>query len=432
MSKDFLKNMEQAHAGFLAPRQEVARWQKEQMARFLEAGLPGPKTEAWKYTPLRPVLGKGKFRLPGTSADGVSALPDELFLGVEEAWRFVFLNGWFAHDLSSPGPYPFDFETLSGLKQKEHDWKPRAEDPEDVKEEPFILLNDAFLQDGAVISIPDKAEPERPLFLLNLNRHQGEALLVQPSHTVSVGKRCRVSLVLHAAALSTGKTGELNNSNFRLDIGDGSTVNLFVIHEQENEDVYLDHARVTLGRNSKLYAWHITLGGRLVRNNLSVHILGEGAEVRLYGLYLLRGEQHVDNRTFMDHAVPDAWSNELYKGIMDGNSTGVFNGKILVRKDAQRTNAFQHNPNILLSNGATINTKPQLEIFADDVKCSHGATSGGLDPNALFYLRTRGLGRQDAKNLLTYAFAWDVLDNIPLEGIKSHFSHILEKRFIVN
>ena len=207
-------------------------------------------------------------------------------------------------------------------------------------------------------------------------------------------------------------------------VAENASVDFYIIQDQNEQTVNVTNTLAHQSRDSRFATHTFTLGGKMVRNNLHFTLADENCEAYMNGLYLPSGNQHFDNQSFVDHAMPNCYSNELYKGIMMDQSTGVFNGKIMVREDAQKTNAFQSNKNILLSDDAVINTKPQLEIFADDVKCSHGATIGQLDEEALFYLRARGMGKEQAKAILTEAFAGEVLDSIEIESLKN----LLEER----
>jgi Fe-S cluster assembly protein SufD len=239
-----------------------------------------------------------------------------------------------------------------------------------------------------------------------------------------VGDNAFARVILHQ--IHQDATAE-NMTNFvtAITIGDNSSVEVYFVQNLKSASIQLNHTEAVIGASSTLTTHTVNWGSRLTRNSLNIRLDGEGSEAHLYGLYNLNAHHHLDNRTVVDHAVPNCMSNERYKGILDDHATSVFNGKIIVRPDAQKTNAFQSNPNILLSNDATINSKPQLEIFADDVKCTHGATVGHLDEDAMFYLRSRGLGHNDARHLLIQAFAEEVIAKISIEPLRLFLSNQL-------
>jgi Fe-S cluster assembly protein SufD len=228
--------------------------------------------------------------------------------------------------------------------------------------------------------------------------------------------------------LSKGNQPSFTNIVTEIVVQENATVTYTKVQNESDQAYIIGTTQVYQARDSKFSATTVSLSAALIRNNLNIVLDAENCEANLFGLYMLNGSQHVDNHTLVDHAKPRSYSNELYKGIMDGKSTGVFNGKIYVRQDAQKTNAFQSNKNILLSKDASMNTKPQLEIFADDVKCSHGATTGQLDEDMLFYLRSRGIGTNEAKALLMYAFATDIINQIPLEAVRLYVERAIANR----
>lgn len=411
---------------------KLAEWQRKRFEVFLDNGLPTRKDEEWKYTSAAAIVKNGFEPLVDAGQNDETIIPKEYLLGLSDAWRMVFLNGFYAKKQS-------DLRQLSTGLQIESLSDLRKNQPEKLAhrlgmgtpDEAFTLLNDAFLQDGAFIHIAENCRINKPLHLLSLNQNLSDAILVQPRHVVQIGKNSLITIVLSAANFNTDK-GELNNLLTQITVEENAELHLYLVHDQENSDTYLDHTYIEAAKNSRVFCYNLTLGGKLIRNDLRVNLIGEGSEANLFGLYALHGKQHADNRTLVIHAKPHCQSNELYKGILDEQSTGIFNGKILVEQDAQKTLAFQHNPNILLSNEATINSKPQLEIFADDVKCTHGASSGGIDPNALYYLQTRGIGLNEARKLLVYAFSKEVSDAIALPALKDWFEQKLSERFLVS
>jgi Fe-S cluster assembly protein SufD len=279
-----------------------------------------------------------------------------------------------------------------------------------------VALNTALHQDGACILIERNVEVSKPLHLLFISSANGRPLASFPRNLIVAAEGSRVSLVEHYAGLNGG--GYFTNAVTEIVQGENAAVDYYKIQEERRNAFHIATVQVRQSRSSRFSSHSISMGGALVRNDINAVLDGEGAECTLNGLYTLDGEQHEDNHTRIEHARPHCTSHELYKGILDGSSTGVFNGKIYVHKDAQKTDAKQTNKNLIRSEKAAINTKPQLEIFADDVKCTHGATIGQLDEEAVFYLRARGIGEEEARNLLTCAFARDIIDRIGIEAVR--------------
>ncbi|MDP3582705.1 MAG: Fe-S cluster assembly protein SufD, partial [Ignavibacteria bacterium] len=240
---------------------------------------------------------------------------------------------------------------------------------------------------------------------------------------IVAGKGSQVSVIANYSGASE-KT-YLNNIVTEIFVEENAIVNLYKVQNESDEAYHIEKVQAKQSKNSVLNHYNITFGGAIVRNDINSVLDGENIETHYYGLYMVNGNQHVDNHTFVDHAKPNCMSNELYKGILDDNARGVFNGKIIVRQDAQKTNAYQQNKTILLSKTATIDTKPQLEIFADDVKCSHGATVGHLDDVSEFYIRSRGVPQELAKSMLIRAFANDVIETIKIEPLKEQINHMI-------
>ena len=342
---------------------ELATLRSAAGARFLKRGLPSPRDEAWRYTDTR-FLAQQELQLvrPVIEVDapaGVRVRP------LEDA-------------LDAAGPFL---------------------DAEAEQEQPFRLLNTALLRDGLLVEIEDDATPEGTLQLTMTTAHG----LAVPRLLVAVGENTRLTLVERYRA---GSGACLPVTQFL--VGRGSRVEHLRIHHGSS-DVHIGCVEVRQQRDSLVTSHLLTFGGRLVRNDLQFHLLGSGAEAQLNGLYLADGEQHVDNHTTIEHVVPHCDSRETYRGILGGKASAVFNGRVHVHPDAQRTDAQQSNQNLLLTDDAIIHTKPELEIYADDVKCTHGATVGQLDREALFYLRSRGLAHGEARRMLVDSFAAEIV-----------------------
>jgi Fe-S cluster assembly protein SufD len=282
----------------------------------------------------------------------------------------------------------------------------------------FTALNTAFLEDGAFVSIARGKVVEEPIHLLFLSTTHGEGAVCHPRSLILAGEGSQATVI--ESYVGTGDDVYFTNAVTEIVAGPAAVVDHYKLQRESEEAFHVATLQVQQARNSTLSSHAVTLGGALVRNEVNAVLDDEGCTCTLNGLYLAAGRQHVDNHTVIDHARPRCTSHELYKGILDGQAHGVFNGKIYVRQDAQKTDAKQTNQTLLLSEDATINTKPQLEIYADDVKCTHGATVGQLDDEALFYLRTRGIDKEAARHLLTYAFANDVISRVKVAPVRAH------------
>jgi Fe-S cluster assembly protein SufD len=399
---------------------------KNSIQHFAEIGFPTLKNEEWKYTNISPIA-KTNFRFTSPS-DKLRLTKEEIkdfLLCGNAAIVLVFENGRFNESLSDLTNLPeniivaslaFSFESET---VKQHLGKYAS-----IKTESFIALNTAFVYDGGFIHIAANTIVEQPIHLLYVSDARTEATVAYPRNLIVVENNSRVKIAESFHCIQSANHN-FTNSVTEIVVNENALVEFDKIQNETSEAFHINHTEVYQEKNSTFNIATITLGGNIVRNNLHMVLDGVNCTAHLYGLYLLSGNQLVDNHTLVDHAKPNCYSNELYKGIIDGKAQGVFNGKIFVRKDAQKTNAYQNNKNILLSNDATMNAKPQLEIFADDVKCSHGATTGQLDDDALFYLRSRGIGEQNAKALLNFAFASGVVEKINIADLKQNLLKVL-------
>ena len=290
----------------------------------------------------------------------------------------------------------------------------------DYKTHAFVALNTAFVADGAFIEIPKGLVLEKPIHLLYVSDAAGQPVVSHPRNLIVAGRESQVGVIESYVALS--EAAYFTNAVTEVVAGEGAVVDY--CKAQQESDLAFHYARVQVRqeRSSSVSIHSFALGAALLREEVQTVLDGEGAEAALNGLFVIAGRQHVDNHTVIDHAKPHCSSRELYKGILEGKSTGVFNGKIIVRKDAQKTDSKQSNKNLLLSEDAVINTKPQLEIFADNVKCTHGATIGQINPEAVFYLRSRGIAWEEARNLLTYAFANELMERLKYGPLRQRLS----------
>jgi Fe-S cluster assembly protein SufD len=404
----------------------LSPYRREAFARFAALGFPTTRDEEWKYTNVAPI-GRMGFR----AADRSEALqrPGIPLPHAEIAgWRLVFLNGFLAPELSNgaelpPGAWVGSLAALPAAEERiaRHvaryaPWQERA----------FVALNTALAADGAYVYLPRGVVYEAPIHLLFLATGHGDPIAAHP-RVLIVAEENSQATVIETYAGPDG-SAYFTNSVTEITLGENAVLDHYRVQREGRAAFHIATQQLYQSRSSTFTSHAIQLGGDLVRNDVGAVLAGEGIECTLNGLYMASGRQHTDTHTVIDHAKPHCNSHELYKGILDGRSTGVFNGKILVRQDAQKTDAKQTNQNLLLSNDATINTKPQLEIFADDVRCTHGATVGQLDRDALFYLRSRGLGEAEARSLLTYAFASDILERIRVAPLREELEGLLFER----
>ena len=389
--------------------------------RFDRLGFPTTRLEEWRFTNVAPIAAK-QFVAPTAPTDYTRADLDALHLPRLGGPELVFVNGTFAPALSTTGGLPAGVRarSLASALADEH-----VDDAEAVAShigrfahiegQAFTALNTAFLRDGAVVEVASGVVVDTPIHLLFVTRSGSAPVLSQPRVLVVTGANSQVRLVESHAG--EGETPYLSNSVTEVSVGNDAVIDHYTFVREDDAAFRVGSLHVTLGRASNFSSHTITLGGAFVRNEAHVVLAGEGGECTLNGLYLANGRQLIDNQTTIVHAQPHCDSYELYKGILDGRSRAVFNGKIIVRLDAQKTDAKQSNKTLLLSEDAQITTKPQLEIFADDVKCTHGATIGSFPPELVFYFQSRGMDAETADGILTYGFAAEVVDSIALEPL---------------
>jgi Fe-S cluster assembly protein SufD len=402
---------------------------KAGMARFAESGFPTPRNEEWKYTNVEPAVSL-PYGQPNGEAKNLSA-PDIFSKGFVEAGapRMIFLNGVYAPELSSVGsPSGVRMASLAELSARDDPaLAPRIGRYADFRRDAFVALNTAFMSDGAVIVISPGCRLAQPIYLVYASGVGRRPIVSHPRTLILLGADSEVKIIESYAGVSSGQY--LCNSVTEV-VGEASSVAHHCRLQRESDSAFhVGTLAARLERGSHLTATAVTLSGALVRNNVHVSLCGEGAECVLDGLYIGADKQHIDNFTEIEHVQPRARSLELYKGILDGAAHGVFNGKIIVHRDAQKSDARQTNRNLLLSADAVVNTQPQLEIYADDVKCSHGSTIGQLDPDALFYLRSRGLGSREARSLLSFAFASDIVRRIHVDFLRRQLDDYMVGRF---
>jgi Fe-S cluster assembly protein SufD len=386
--------------------------------RFLKDGFPSTRDEEWRFTNVAPIAAETFQRAASSNPDRHDIAPF-LFGGVGP--QMVVINGRLSTDLSSEDGLPAGV-TIEAASRA-------SEDPALVPSGPFVNLNDAFYENEIFIRVAPKTVVSRPIHVLALSVATGQPALVAPRLSIHVGEAAQVTVIESYAGLGPGAALTTAVTSVHLDAG--AVVEHVKVQRETDTAFHMATMTAWLGRASTFTSHALTFGGRIARNDISTVLDGEGAECTLNGLYVATGDHLVDTHTTIDHAKPHCPSHEVYKGILAGRARAVFNGKILVRQDAQKTDAKQTNRALLLSDDAQVNTKPQLEIFADDVKCTHGAAIGQLDEDAMFYLRARGIDDWSARVMLIHAFAGDVLDRISAEPVRTAAMKAVEHKLAI-
>ena len=393
---------------------------------FMETGFPTVREEEWKYTNVAPVS-EILFRPGDYDPKTRSGLdPDALPFGGVQGHRLVFVNGQFAENLSSIGRLPAGVRicSLAELLKKDPDAAQSYLGRYAAStQSAFGALNMACMNGGAFVYVAAGKIVEEPIHLLFLSTGADSAVATFPRNLIIGCSNSQASIVESYVGLRDGVG--LTAPVTEVLLGYSSVMEHSRLCHEGNGTFHVATVQYQQERGSSLTSHSIALGGGLVRNNLNAVMDGEGSDATFNGLYLIRGGQHVDNHTRLEHAAPHCSSREVYKGILDGNSRGVFHGRIVVHRGAQKTDSKQTNNNILLSDEALVNTNPELEIYADDVKCTHGATIGQLDKDAVFYLRSRGIGERAARALLIYAFASQIVRRVKVEGLRAELDRYL-------
>lgn len=422
--RDFEKNLNGDAAGIIHEKR------KDAIKYFETLGFPVKKLEEWKYTNLTPAL-KHTFKNPleeYTSALSENDIKDFL-IKKENVNLLVFVNGQFERKLSkicSKNDNVFIGSFSDGMKTHRDIIESHFSKYVNYTNSGLTALNTAFAGEGCFVYAGKGEQISEPVHILCISDAREEVYFSQLRNLIVAEDNSSVNIAEDYYTI--GDKHSFTNTVTEIFCEKNSGVEHYKIQNEGPNAYYTGTTQVHQEKDSRYSDTTISWGGAIIRNDLNSVFEGTNTECHFYGLYLLSGKQHVDNHTFADHKSPNCYSNELYKGILDDNSTGVFNGKIMVRPDAQKTNAYQSNNNILISDDSTIYSKPQLEIFADDVKCSHGATSGQLNEDEMFYLQSRGIGRENARTLLLYAYASDVIDSIKFGELKEMIEIKLEKK----
>lgn len=400
---------------------------------FNKMGIPTVKNEEWKYTRISSAFNK-EYAMSAneqTISFASSDLDAVRLPGHETANELVFVNGIYVASLSTIRSKALLIQSLDEATKGEHKSLVLEQLGHSSKyiKDGIHALNTAFVAEGVFVYVKRGQIVEHPVYIYNITDARSANILAQPRSLVYVGENAQVEIA--ETYVTVGMSESFTNQVMEFVVEKDAVVGYYKIQNDvaSSSQVNTTHFR-QLGK-SVVTAVTISLNGGIVRNNLNMVMEAEYSESHMYGLYFLKGNTHVDNHTIVDNVKPHLLSNELYKGIVDDNATAIFNGKIFVQPNAQKINAFQSNKNILLSDNATVNTKPQLEIYADDVKCSHGCTVGQLDEEALFYLRSRGISERAAKSLLVHAFAIDILEHIKPEPIRIYVDQLISERLDV-
>lgn len=390
------------------------------MAAFRAQGFPTTRHEDWKYTNLRPIQKRQFASAAGHRVEAGDSVRVPRIDGLA-AHRIVFVDGCYEAPLSDDAALPegITIQPLSEALARESDGLSQALSLTGrLDEHSFAALNTALLEDGLWIQVAAGAHIDLPLHVVFTTRTSDTALATHPRIVVTADDNSELTLIeqFTGDADAAGLTNALTQAS----LGQGARLEHYTLQEQATTSFHIAGIHVDQARDSRYESHLINLGGALVRNDLHVRLAEPGAETLLNGFYLVSGRQHVDNHTRVDHLAPHTTSEETYRGVLSGRSRAVFNGKAIVHPGAVKIEAAQSNRNLLLSSSAEVDTKPELEIYADDVRASHGATVGQLDENAMFYLLSRGIDRQTARSLLTFAFADEVIARLRIESLRRH------------
>ncbi|MFI4953997.1 MAG: Fe-S cluster assembly protein SufD [Burkholderiales bacterium] len=403
----------------------LARARHTALERFAQTGFPSPRDEDWKYTRVGAIEKRPFSALPSSTGTVTAAEVDAAAFGGLCGHLLVFVDGRHAPALSVIGRLP-EGATLQSLADA-LDRAPDTLQPllsEDRHQTIFAALNTAFMAGGIYLHLARGTAVEQPIHLLFIATADGGA--TYPRNLIVAEAGAKATVIEHYTG--AGGIAYLTNAVTQLFAADGAMIEHYKLQQEGPQAYHIGGVHAAQSRNSRLVTHSIALGALLARNDVTTAFDAEGCDATLNGLYLVGGRQHVDHHTRIDHAKPNGTSREYYRGVLDGASRGVFNGKVIVHPGAQRTDAHQANHNLLLSRDAEVDTKPQLEIYADDVKCSHGATVGQLDDAQIFYLRSRGVDEAMARGLLTYAFARDVIERIRVAPLRAGLEKLLLAR----
>jgi Fe-S cluster assembly protein SufD len=433
VSQAFLQEFETLSATATA---EVPEWldrlRQTGMQRFAGTGFPTARDEEWRFTPVGPVTQTAWRSVPATGTISAAQLRPFIF-GHSDWSTLVFVNGHYRKELSSASQLPgVRAGNLSeGLRSNDQVLERHLGRHAPVEASPFAALNTAMFGEGGYVHVAAHSELSLPIHLLFVTTSEAAGGVVHPRNLIVVERGAKAAVIESYVTVAPGTTS-WTNSVSEVSLGANAWLEHARIQRESEQAYHVGLTHVDQERDSHYRSFSMAMGGALARHNLHARLNDENIETLLYGLYLTRGDQLVDNHTVIYHDHPNCRSWEVYKGVLDGRSRAVFNGKVFVRPEAQKTDAKQTNRNLLLSDSARVDTKPQLEIFADDVKCTHGATVGRLDDLALFYARSRGVPAAQAQRLLTYAFAAEVTAEVSLNPVREELERLVRERLVAD
>ncbi len=404
---------------------------KKAIDTFEEKGFPTKKEEDWKYTSLNAIINKDYSISPKVDKEIKYEKVREYFLHDIDSYKIVFIDGVFSSFLSKTTHDGLDVCLLSSVLSKQK-YKAIIEAYYNkiASKDSITSLNTAFAKEGAYINIPNNKEVDKPIEIINFSTGNETALMMQPRNLIIVGENAHVQIIERHQSLSDNAV--FTNSVTEIFAEKRAYLDFYKIQNDKENASLIDNTFIHQEQDTNCNVHTFSLGGKITRNNLNFSQNGEHCDSTLKGVTILKDKQHVDHNTLVNHISPNCESHQDYKGLYADSSTGVFNGRVIVEKEAQKINAFQQNNNILIDDNATVNAKPQLEIFADDVKCSHGCTIGQFDEDALFYLRSRGIGLKEAQALLMYAFANTVLETVKIPELKRRINNLIAEKIGVN
>jgi len=420
----FKKNAPGSELGWLKSIREQA------ITKFSELGFPTLQDEDWRFTNVTPIA-RSSFEILQNGHNKVSSADLSPFqFENTEVTELVFINGRYSEDLSTHSKLPDGVivkNLAEAIDSEQEILKDNLAKYADFKEEAFTALNTAFMEDGGFVYIPKATIVETPIHLLYISTDGDNPSITNPRNLIIAEDNSEANIVEHYASLADNIY--LSNVVTEMVVGENSSIGHYLIELESKKAFNISTLRAQQARSSNIKSHSVLLGGSLVRNNVHPVLAGEGCDSLINGLYMTTHRQHIDNYMKVEHASPHCDSRQLYNGVLDGRSRGVFHGRIIVHEDAQKTDAKQTNRNLLLSDNAQIDTKPQLEIYADDVKCTHGATIGQIDENALFYLRSRGISEEASKDIIMHAFTNETLESMSVDSVKNYCYNLVANWF---
>jgi len=393
---------------------------------FQESGFPNTRVEDWKYTDVRPIAKNTFSNITESNVASDNNEIDEILIKDLDCVNLVFINGAYSEkysDIKNISSKIVIKSMADALINDESLLKKHLTKHINQELNSFTALNTAFIQDGAYINISANTNIDKPINITYISRDSNHPFATHPRNLIVMGENSNATIIENY--VGSGKVNYFTNSVTETVLLQGAVLKHYKIQQEGSSAFHIASLNTSQSKDSRFESHLVSIGGALVRNNINASLNEEGAEIIMNGLYMTEDVQHVDNHTRVDHLKPHTQSHQNYRGVLNGKSRGVFNGKVVVHPQAQKIEAYQNNANLLLSDDAEIDTKPELEIYADDVKCTHGATVGQLDDDMLFYLRSRAVDEKTARSLLTYAFADEVISEINLKEIQNKLERLI-------